>query len=104
MSIFDLPTTPEVFKKVEPSNIGSIQHFSEIHAGAGTESFNVNRDGLFMGADTFAAAPFSVDFQGNIHSGDLTGGGIETSGLDKTIIVNDGTNDRVLIGKLVGKF
>ena len=104
MGIFDEQKTPYEFIKSQPSNIGSIQHFSEIHAGAGPESFNVNRDGLFMGADTFAAAPFSVDFQGNIHSGDLTGGGIEISGLDKTIIANDGTNDRVLIGKLVGKF
>ena len=35
-------------------------------AGFGSQVFRVDRDGLWLGAETFAAAPFSVDMQGNV--------------------------------------
>lgn len=35
-------------------------------AGFGSKVFRVDRDGLWLGAETFAAAPFSVDMEGNV--------------------------------------
>jgi len=54
--------------------------------GADASSFHVDADGnLWAGADTFANAPFSVSSSG-------------------TLIINDGTNDRILIGYQLNGF
>lgn len=50
-------------KDVNP-NGGLDQNFRELSAGAGSELFKVNKDGVFVGATNFVDAPFSVDFLG----------------------------------------
>ena len=65
MSVFDSPKY--VPQMVEPSNaaVGAIQDFREWRAGAGAYQIALTKDGFHIGAETFADAPFSVDFQGN---------------------------------------
>lgn len=46
----------------------------------------------------------SGTFRGSITGASGTFGNMTLNVTEDTIIVNDGTNDRVLIGKLVGKF
>ena len=54
--------------------------------GADSASFHVDSDGnMWAGADTYAAAPFKISNAG-------------------TMIINDGTNDRILIGYQNGGF
>lgn len=66
---FEESVTTE-FKK--ESNIGAIQHFAELSAGAGSEMFKVNKDGLFMGADNYTDAPVKVAFNGNFTFGSVS--------------------------------
>ena len=45
----------------------SNQNFDKLTVGSGSKRFEVNvKDGLWMGANTFAEGNFSVDFEGNI--------------------------------------
>jgi hypothetical protein len=98
-------------------------------AGTGDKSFKVDDSGIWLGANKFADAPFSVDMEGNISATSLdlstyiskTGTNEQVSGTirlgtgtgkasiildggNKRIIVNDGTNDRILIGYSAGGF
>jgi hypothetical protein len=98
-------------------------------AGTGDKSFKVDDSGIWLGANKFADAPFSVDMEGNISATSLdlstyisksgtneqvsgtirlgTGTGAASIILDggnKRITVNDGTNDRILIGYSAGGF
>jgi hypothetical protein len=98
-------------------------------AGTGDKSFKVDDSGIWLGANKFADAPFSVDMEGNISATSLdlstyisksgtneqvsgtirlgTGTGAASIILDggnKRITVNDGTNDRILIGYQSGGF
>lgn len=54
---------------------GAVQHFSSVSAGAGATKFEVNAEGLFMGADNFNDAPFKITYAGDLTatSGSLTG-------------------------------
>jgi len=83
-----------------------LANLREISVGTGTEKFSVDiQKGMFLGSDKFDTAPFRVDLEGNITSTSTDGSGsIIISGAGKNIIVNDGVNDRVLIGFLSGKF
>jgi hypothetical protein len=75
----------------------------EIQVGAGSTVFKVNKEGLFLGADNYTDAPFKISFAGvMVFSQDS--GKIKIDGVNKRIIVNDGTNDRVLIGYYSGLF
>jgi len=60
-----------------------VRSLRELKIGGGENILKVNTDGLFMGADNFADAPFSVDYDGNITVTTLTiaDGSITTSKL-----------------------
>jgi len=96
-----------------------------MQVGEGTKVMRMDQSGMWLGAATFAAAPFSVDMQGNVTatsatfsaylskagtSQSLTGdfnlndGNVKVDGANKRFLINDGTNDRVLLGYLSGKF
>jgi len=49
-----------------------IRSLKELKVGGGTDILKVNKEGLFMGADNFTDAPFSVDYDGNITGTSLT--------------------------------
>jgi len=100
-----------------------------MNVGFGDKSFKSDDQGIWLGANFFADAPFSVDMLGNITASSLdlstyvsktgtneqvsgtirlgTGTGAASIILDggnKRIIINDGTNDRILIGYQLGGF
>lgn len=100
-----------------------------MNVGFGDKSFKSDDQGIWLGANFFADAPFKVDMLGNITASSLdlstyvsksgtneqvtgtirlgTGTGAASIILDggnKRIIINDGTHDRILIGYQSGGF
>jgi len=54
---------------------------NELQVGIGAEVFRVDRQGIWLGAERFADAPFSVDMEGNVIANNITlGGYIPTGG------------------------
>jgi hypothetical protein len=90
----------------QASGIAGQQYLDNILAmqvGSGTSVFRADQSGFWLGANKFADAPFRVDMQGNVYIITATGGLIFDA-INNRIIVNDGTNDRVLIGYLQNGF
>lgn len=112
-------TTAETYGQPQLDNLFSLQ------IGAGNVAFKADSSGIWLGADRFADAPFSVDMNGNIIAQSLGLGNYVTKtdtgqnltgsvnlgtssvildGVNKRIIINDGSNDRILIGYQSGGF
>lgn len=69
------------------TNTGSqVTNFREIRVGAGENMFGFNGDGGWMGASSYQNAKIKFDIANG------------------RILVSDGTNDRILIGKATGMF
>lgn len=112
----EIPVNPETFETSD--EFGRIQHFKELSIGAGSTTFKVTKDGAWMGATKYENAPIQFDYRnGKINlfgtsvildgsTGIITVGDskVKIDGPNKRIIVNDGTNDRVLIGYYPGRF
>ena len=79
--------------------------FSTLKIGVGDSSFKVDQQGMWLGADQFEDAPFRIYINGNIYMEASSGTGyLLIDAENSRIIVNDGTNDRVLIGYHSGGF
>ncbi len=63
-----------------------VTNFRELRVGAGESMFGFGGDGGWMGASSYANAKLKFDY------------------LIGRILVSDGTNDRILIGKATGLF
>lgn len=88
-------------------NVGGLQAYSNsFKRGRGDRVFGSDDNGIWLGSADFDDAPFSVSMDGEMNLRPAGGEeeGLRLSGSDRTIIVNDGTDDRVLIGRLVGGF
>ena len=119
----EIQSTTDFYGQDLLDNVGSIK------IGAGSKAFKADESGIWLGANKFADAPFSVDLDGNVIATSIdlsnyldksatneqvsgtirlgTGTGaasIILDGANKRIIVNDGTHDRVLIGYQSGGF
>jgi hypothetical protein len=106
-----------------------LDNVAAIKVGAGARAFKADESGIWLGANKFEDAPFSVDLDGNVIATSIdlsnyldksatneqvsgtirlgTGTGtasIILDGANRRIIVNDGTYDRVLIGYQSGGF
>lgn len=84
-------------------SMGGLQMFSNVFKrGYGDSVFGSSENGIWLGAADFPDAPFSVDMEGKAIFKALGEGtaGIIIDADDKTIVVNDGTNDRIIIGLL----
>lgn len=93
MSIFDIQSQEIILPESTNSPIGAIQHFKELSAGAGSNVFKVNSDGMFLGATKFASAPFRVNYNGAVVASNMTitGGSISgavVSGLGSGSLLN----------------
>ncbi len=113
----------------QTEGIGGFDDFRRVAAiqvGTGSRAFKADQDGIFLGANKFADAPFSVDMEGNVTAtsldlsaylsktgvdqpltGDIrvgTGANVKIDGANARIIINDGSNDRILIGFQSGGF
>jgi len=91
---------PVLSREYADQRINNLANIKRLRVGNEDKVFSLDvEQGLFLGAKVFADAPFSVDFSGNIKSVSTNGSGsIIISGAGKNIIVNDGVNDRVLLG------
>ncbi len=93
--------------------------------GLGTKVFKADESGIWLGASKWADAPFRVDMSGNMVASSavfgqyiskagtsqaLTGdfnlndSNVKIDGANKRILINDGSNDRILIGYQSGGF
>lgn len=123
LDLLDVPVTPAQGK------VGGSAYFDNARSmqiGAGNTGYRVMAGkGIWLGAKAFEDAPFSVDMNGNIvattlslsaylKKGDtgqtLSGnilvgaGNVKIDGVNKNIIINDGSNDIILIGYQSGGF
>jgi hypothetical protein len=79
----------------------ALSNIATISVGSGTNVLRFDQNGLFMGANTFVSAPFSVSIAGVITSQSIQGGNVITiDGGNARIIGNDGTNNRLVIGNV----
>lgn len=71
VDIEEMPVIPEEASGTSQSNVGGIS------IGSGSKSFRADSSGIWMGADTWAEAPFRVDMSGNMFASSaiLTGSG-----------------------------
>ncbi len=62
----------------ETSRFGSdvLRDVKEMQVGVGADVFRADRNGIWLGASTFADAPFSVDMQGNVVATSLSLGSL----------------------------
>jgi len=102
-----------------------LDRVASMQIGAGSKVFRGDQSGIWLGASKFADAPFSVDMDGNIVASTATFGqyiskagtsqtltgdfnlndaNVKIDGANKRILINDGTNDRILIGYQSGGF
>ncbi len=109
---FDIPNAEkelelQVNQQVMGSRQGGLNLYSEsFKRGYGNATFGSDYNGIWLGAADFADALFKVGLDGNAifrGQGDGTAG-IYINAADKTIVVNDGNNDRILIGFGEGLF
>jgi len=120
MSVFtdvqDNPVIPSVADGTSSSNVNSLE------IGKGSKVFRSDQSGIWLGAEVFADAPFSVDMEGNVtattgnfltktgttqaFSGSINvgAGNVLIDGANKRILINDGTDDRILLGFQSGGF
>lgn len=59
----------------QPISNAYLKNLKDMKIGAGKEQFSAGKDGLFLGAETFDDAPFSVDMEGNLIAKKGTFGG-----------------------------
>ena len=120
---------PEYTLNPSSKGIPDTLDVGKMNVGFGDKSFKADESGIWLGADAFADAVFSVDMDGNLiassatftqfisktgtnqpMSGTIrlgTGTGdasIILDGANKRIIINDGSHNRVLIGYQSGGF
>lgn len=100
---FDVPFLP--FDEQDPSSRHGAQFFSnvkQLQVGFGQQVFRVDRDGMWAGAETFADAPWSVDWGGNMIANSVTiSGYIPTGGALADVGVGNITGTYIANGAIV---
>lgn len=114
-----------LFSRRGVAGMDDLRSVAAMEVGVGNRAFKADQSGIWLGANKWADAPFRVDMQGNLvasaatfgeyiskagASQALTGdfnlndGNVKIDGANKRILINDGTNDRILIGFQSGGF
>lgn len=102
----DVPTIQEPNSIQEVGGQSVLSAVGGLNIGAGGQSINADPySGFWVGAKTFAEAPFSVDLNGNIVASTLNlSNYISKTGtsqyLSGSIIIRDGTTPAIFIGIL----
>ena len=115
IDVENIPIAPYVANGSQSINTG------DLGIGQGSKVFRADQSGIWLGAEQFANAPFSVDMEGNIIAtagtfgqyiskagtgqaltGDfnLNDGNVKIDGANHRILINDGTNNRIVIGEI----
>lgn len=82
---------------------GLSMYANSFKRGAGDQIFGSDSRGIWLGAADFDDAPFRVYMDGRVFL-QAADGSITLDTVNKRILVNDGTNDRVLVGYLLNGF
>lgn len=61
----------DVFEK--DSQFGQVGNFKKLKVGAGSTTFEINKEGMFLGATNYTDARYSQDFSGKIQIRDSNG-------------------------------
>lgn len=98
-----------------------LNNLFSLQIGAGNIAFKADQSGIWLGADRFIDAPFSVDMNGNIIANSLGLGNYLTKagtsqnmtgsinvgssavlidGVNGRIVINDGSTNRIVIGNV----
>ena len=86
---------PEPERKDRPD----LGDFKQMSIGEGDKVFRGDKDGLWMGAKSFATAPWRVDMNGNMYmKASSRDGYVMINATTASITVHDGVNARVQIG------
>ena len=80
--------------------IKSLSKVQQIQAGSGSRAFKADSQGIWLGSNKYEDAVFRVGMDGTIYIKSTSGGYILIDGPNQRLIVNDGADDRVLIGNL----
>lgn len=96
----DVPYVPFMPPVSAPTNLINTQ---ELAVGSGSRAFKADRQGIWLGANKFADAPFSVDVDGNMVATSATIGNYLTKAgtnqiLTGSILIPDSTTNRIFIG------
>ena len=93
--------TINVLEQNAVREIPSAGYFKNMEVGAGNKTMKMDERGMWLGHAVFENAPFRVDMEGNfyLYSTENGGGFIKISADLTQILVNDGDNDRILIGR-----
>jgi len=84
---------------LKPAGGKDVGRFKEVTFGEGSNVFRADNQGMWLGAETFGAAPFRVDMNGNLYLLSQTSSGyLMLDAENSRIIVNDGENDRIVLG------
>jgi hypothetical protein len=81
-----------------------LPNVNSIQIGAGTKAFKGDSSGIWLGANKFADAPFSVDLNGNVVANSLLSKTATGQAFSGSILISDGTNTRIHIGYLAGGY
>jgi len=76
----DTNTIGDGYMAPVPKSAGNFERVEHFEVGQGSETIKMDRQGLWMGAQTFEKARYKISTNG-------------------TVIYNDGINDRILIGE-----
>lgn len=126
MSVFNDVNNKSITASSDVVNTSLLDNITSMKIGTGAQCFKADQySGIWLGANKFADAPFSVDLDGNVIAStlNLTGylsktvsgqtltgtiflgeNNIILDGTNKRILINDGANNRVLIGYQSGGF
>lgn len=126
MSVFNDVKNKSITASSDVVNTSLLDNITSMKIGTGAQCFKADQySGIWLGANKFADAPFSVDLDGNVIAStlNLTGylsktvsgqtltgtiflgeNNIILDGTNKRILINDGANNRVLIGYQSGGF
>ncbi len=96
------PFTDIQLIETEQKDVSVNGRFNSLLIGAGDNAFRVDRQGIWLGANNFEDADFSVDMNGtvNLIDGIITGGTIQTATSGARIVING--NDIILYDDSTG--
>lgn len=105
MSVFNDVSNKSITPISDVVNTSLLDNVNSIKIGTGAKCFKADSSGIWLGANKFADAPFSVDLDGNITASTLNlTNYISKTGTDQylsgSIVIRDGTTPAIFIGIL----
>ena len=104
MNIFNDVPDKSVEQSSQQYGQSLLPNVNSIQIGAGTKAFKGDSSGIWLGANKFADAPFSVDLDGNVIANTLLSKTATGQAFTGSIIISDGSYNRIHIGYLSGGY